>query len=61
MNNIIVAGSANSIEENLITNSTNGINFQGTGNYFDNNRAAGNTTDYANTAGNTDGGGNVSF
>ena len=61
LNNIILSGSENSIEENLITGSTNGINFQNTGNLYSNNRAAGNATAYANTAGNTNGGGNVSF
>ena len=51
----------NIIEENLVTGSTNGIYFGFNGNFYANNRASGNGTDYANTAGQTDGGGNVSF
>jgi parallel beta-helix repeat protein len=59
-NNIYVVGSGNSIEENIVTNSTNGIYFQTIGNFYANNRASGNTTDYAGCVptGDGDGGGN---
>ena len=60
-NNIFVNGARNAIEENLVTGSTNGINFNSTGNFYANNRASTNTSNYTNTAGNTDGGGNYSF
>ena len=63
-NNILVLSSGNLIEENLVTGSgggENGIKFDTTGNFYANNRASGNTVNYANTAGNTDGGGNVGF
>ena len=64
-NNIYVYSDDNVIEGNLVVGSTllfdNGIYFRVAGNFYANNRASGNTTDYANTAGNTDGGGNVSF
>jgi len=60
-NNIYVYYDDNIIEDNLVTDSGNGIYFNSTGNFFANNRASGNTSDYTNTAGNTDGGGNVSF
>lgn len=61
-NNICVGGDDNVIEENLVVDSTgNGINFWDTGNFYANNRASGNNTNYANTSGNKDGGGNVSF
>jgi parallel beta-helix repeat protein len=59
--NIHVIQAGNSIEENLVADSTYGIYFQGPGSFFANNRASGNGTDYFNTAVNTDGGGNVSF
>jgi parallel beta-helix repeat protein len=59
--NIVATASGNSIEENLVVGAVNGINYQSTDNFFANNRASGNGTDYANTTGNTDGGGNVSF
>ena len=59
--NIFVWGYDNAIEENLVTLSTYGIYFDGTGNFYANNRASGNTTNYGSTAGNTDGGGNASF
>jgi len=61
-NNIRVDGSDNAIEENLLTISGNGIIFYSSGNFYANNRASGNTTNY-NTNGNaqTDGGGNVAF
>ena len=60
-NNVYIYGNDNTVEENLVTDSTNGIYFGVGGNCYANNRASGNTTNYANTAGNTDGGGNVSF
>ena len=59
--NIYVAQSDSVIEENVVLGSSKGIYFESGGNFYANNRASGNTTDYANTAGNTDGGGNYSF
>ena len=64
--NIYVNLSDNVIEENVVTDATvgvgNGIDLNGTGNFYANNRASGNTgSDYNNTAGDTDGGGNVSY
>lgn len=59
-NNIYVTGYRNSIENNVISGSDYGINFGSTGNVYLNNRAASNGTNY-NAAGNTDGGGNISF
>lgn len=59
--NIYVNGSNNAVEDNLVTNSTNGILFTAYGNFYANNRASDNTTNYANAAGQTDGGGNYSF
>ncbi len=58
---IYVAGTNNAIEENLLTNAHYGIYFSGTGNFYANNRASGNTTNYYNTTGQTNGGGNSSF
>jgi len=60
-NNICVVGSGNSIEENVVTNSTNGIYFITIGNFYANNRASGNTTDFAGCVpkGDGDGGGNT--
>lgn len=60
-NNIRVINNGNVIEENLVLNSNNGINFDSGGNFYSNNRASKCTTNYANTHGNTDGGGNASF
>jgi hypothetical protein len=60
-NGIYVAGVDIAVEDNLVTSSTNGINFSSGGNFYANNRASGNTTDYFNGASQTDGGGNVSF
>jgi parallel beta-helix repeat protein len=62
-NNIYVSSSDNAIEENLVTDCSpgNGIYFNFTGSFYANNRASGNGTNYANTAGQYNGGGNVSF
>jgi parallel beta-helix repeat protein len=62
-NNIYVKSSDNTIEENLLTGSVNGIYFFSGGNFYANNRASGNTTANYNNNGNTntDGGGNVGF
>jgi len=62
-NNIYVTGVNNIIEENLVTNSINGIYFGVAGNFYANNRASDNTTNYAGTlpTGPGDGGGNVEF
>ncbi len=61
-NNLYVFSTDNAIEENLVTGSTVGINFvQASGNYWNNNRASGNTTDYVNGAGQNSSPGNVSF
>jgi len=59
--NIWIGGVSNAVEENLVTFSQQGIYFDKTGNFYANNRASGNTNNYVNTAGQTDGGGNVSF
>jgi parallel beta-helix repeat protein len=61
-NNIYVSSGDNAIEENLVTGSGNGIYFDSAGNFYANNRARGNTTNY-NTDGHYqyDGGGNVEF
>ena len=60
-NNIYVYGSKNSIEENLVTYSNNGIYFRIIGNFYANNRASGNSTNYNDVPGNQNGGGNVEF
>jgi parallel beta-helix repeat protein len=60
-NNIYVDLSDNAIEENLVTSSTNGIFFNSSGNFYANNRARGNTTNYNGGGSQTDGGGNVEF
>ncbi len=63
-NNIYVYGSDNAIEENLVTDCTgNGIYFKIAGNFYANNRASGNGTNYGGTlpSGGGDGGGNASF
>jgi hypothetical protein len=59
-NNIYIGAFRNSIEGNVMSGSDYGINFAGTGNVYINNRATCNGTNY-NAAGNTDGGGNISF
>ena len=59
-NNILVTSTFNMIEGNFVSGSDYGIKFSSTGNIFMNNRAASNGTNY-NPAGNTDGGGNLSF
>ncbi len=60
-NNIYVVGSGNSIEENMVTNSTNGIYFRASSNFYANNRTSGNETDFAGSVptGDGDGGGNT--
>jgi parallel beta-helix repeat protein len=61
-NDIYVSGAGNCIERNLLTNSAGyGINFNGTPNFYADNRAHGHTKGYFNTAGQTDGGGNWDF
>jgi parallel beta-helix repeat protein len=61
-NNIYLIGHDNAIEENLVINSTGyGIYFKIAGNFYANNRASGNGTDYGNGHLQTDGGGNWSF
>jgi parallel beta-helix repeat protein len=62
--NIRVKGTHNAVEDNLVTNSQTGIDFEETGNFYANNRASQNTTNYrkapsSNSPG--DGGGNASF
>jgi parallel beta-helix repeat protein len=59
--NIWIGGKSNAVEENLVTSSQQGIYFDKTGNFYANNRASGNVSDYVNTASQTDGGGNISF
>lgn len=59
-NNIYVIGARSSVEGNVMSGSDYGINFGNTGNVYLNNRATANGTNY-NVAGNTDGGGNISF
>jgi parallel beta-helix repeat protein len=59
--NIYVEQLGNAIEGNLVTKSPDGIYFNSGGNFFANNRASGNDSDYSNYEGNTDGGGNYSF
>ena len=44
--NIYVAGNDNTIENNLVTDSTDGIYFNSSGNFYGNNRGAGNTTNF---------------
>jgi len=67
-NNIYVHSSDNAIEENLVTDCTTGasgygIFFATTGNFYANNRASGNSTNYGGSvpAGSGDGGGNAEF
>ncbi len=59
--NIYVEQPGNTVEENLVTNSPNGIYFGSGGNFYSDNRASGNTTDYNDPGDNMDGGGNYSF
>jgi parallel beta-helix repeat protein len=61
--NIYVDDHDNAIEENLVTDSNNGIYFGDNGNFYANNRASGNAEDYNDVdfPSQTDGGGNVSF
>jgi parallel beta-helix repeat protein len=60
-NNIYVYAERSAIEENLLIDSTNGIYFRTDGNFYANNRAAHNTTNYNDVPGNYNGGGNVGF
>ena len=60
-NNIYVFSSRNTIEGNVVNNSVNGIFFNFIGNFWAGNRASGNTNNFVNTGGQTDGGGNVGF
>ena len=62
--NIHVSGSDNAVEENLVTDCNgNGIYFNSAGNFYANNRASGNTTNYGGSVptGAGDGGGNAQF
>jgi parallel beta-helix repeat protein len=58
---ILVDGGDNAIEQNLVTDSAVGFDFMKCGNFYANNRSAGNGSDYVNTGCQTDGGGNVEF
>jgi hypothetical protein len=62
-NGIEVAGSYNAIEENLVTHCEVGINFSGDQNFYANNRALYNSTNYGGSVptGSGNGGGNVAF
>jgi parallel beta-helix repeat protein len=60
-NNIYVDGTDNAIERNLVTLSGNGIFFNTGQNFYANNRASGNGTNYRPNSDDTDGGGNVEF
>lgn len=61
--NVNVRNSGNALEENLLTDSENGVWFDCDGNYYDNNRAARNTNDYESPrrVRNRRGRGNASF
>jgi parallel beta-helix repeat protein len=61
---ILVNGTHNAIEDNLVTDAQNGIYFKETGNFYANNRASQNTTNYRNAPSSNspgDGGGNAAF
>ena len=60
-NNIYVVSGDSILMENHVTDSTNGIYFTSSGNYYRDNTAAGNTNAFVNGASQTDGGGNVAF
>jgi len=60
-NDIRVDGSHNVIEKNFISFSDCGIRIEKSGNFYANNRATGNNTNYIIAPTNTDGSGNVSF
>jgi parallel beta-helix repeat protein len=60
-NNILVDGSGNAIEENFVCGSNCGIRIEKSGNFYANNRATENGTDYIIAPTNADDGGNVSF
>ena len=60
--NLFVSGDDSVIEGNSVTDRTNGIIFTTSSNFYTNNRASGNTTNYnLGTTSQTDGGGNYSF
>ncbi|MBI9085427.1 MAG: right-handed parallel beta-helix repeat-containing protein [Desulfobacterales bacterium] len=62
--NIYVSGSGNSIESNLVSDSTNGIFFVSGGNFYANNKASSiSGTSWAGNVptGDADGGGNIAF
>jgi hypothetical protein len=60
--NIYVAGDDNTIKDNHLTNSTNGIFFNADGNYYRQNVGSGKVTTFnLNGTRQTDGGGNISF
>lgn len=54
-------GDGSVIVENRLFGSARGLWLQGSGNFYNNNWAANNTTDYDIAAGNTDGGSNISY
>ncbi|OHB59680.1 MAG: hypothetical protein A2167_00675 [Planctomycetes bacterium RBG_13_46_10] len=62
-NGIVADGAYNSIEENLVTLCETGINFTNSANFYANNRAFNNTTNYGGTlpTGIRNGGGNIGF
>ena len=59
-NNILAVGSANALEENVVSESLNGIHMPDGNNIYSRNRASGHTTHYTNPAINIDGGANFS-
>jgi parallel beta-helix repeat protein len=67
VDSLYVKGTKNAIESNLVTGCTNGsgIYFETSGNFYSNNRASGNKTNYSGPSKPTgapgDGGGNVGF
>jgi parallel beta-helix repeat protein len=62
--NMRIKGTHNAVESNLVTGSQFGIYFEEIGNFYANNRASQNTTNYMKAPGSNspgDGGGNVAF
>ena len=57
--NIRATGSGNAIDENVISNSINGIHMPDGGNFYSRNRASNHTTHFTNPAVNIDGGDNL--